>query len=438
MKRASKGFRLHIGIFGRRNAGKSSLLNALAGQPVAIVSDVAGTTTDTVEKAMELMPIGPVVFLDTAGIDDTGELGALRVERTRQAFDRADVGILVVHTGQWDGYEDGIVAELQTRNVPFVVAFNHSDKGQPDPALLESLQRRGIAWVQTIGVQSSKFKVQSAECRIPGAKKKHFEPCILNSELNIDQLREALVQIVPDEILSPPPIVSDLIPPGATVVLVVPIDKEAPKGRLILPQVQTIRDLLDGNQVAVVCKDIELAATLDRLNPPPSLVVTDSQAYKFVAEIVPSEIPLTSFSVLFARQKGDLATMIDGARVIAQLKPRSRVLIAEACTHHAVDDDIGRVKIPTWLRNYVVGELHIENVQGHNFPNDSLTDWDLVIHCGACMWNRREILSRMMHCRSAGVPITNYGLAIAFMHGILDRAVKPFEGRTSIGRAVTP
>ncbi|MCL2117000.1 MAG: [FeFe] hydrogenase H-cluster maturation GTPase HydF [Planctomycetaceae bacterium] len=420
MEKTSKGLRLHIGLFGRRNAGKSSLLNALAGQPVAIVSDVAGTTTDTVEKAMELLPIGPVVFLDTAGIDDTGDLGALRVERTRQAFDRSDIGILVVHAGQWGGYEDEIVAELQTRTIPFVVAFNHSDKGQPDPALLESLQRRGIAWVQTIGVQS-------AECRVQSVEKKHFALCTLNSELNIDQLREALVQIVPDEILSPPPIVSDLIPPGATVVLVVPIDREAPKGRLILPQVQTIRDLLDGNQVAVVCKDAELAATLGRLNPPPSLVVTDSQAYKIVAKIVPPEIPLTSFSVLFARQKGDLTTMINGARAIAQLKPGSRVLIAEACTHHAVEDDIGRVKIPAWLRNYVVGDLHIENVQGHNFPNDSLADWDLVIHCGACLWNRREILSRMMHCRSAGVPITNYGLAIAFMHGILDRAVKPFQ-----------
>jgi [FeFe] hydrogenase H-cluster maturation GTPase HydF len=242
----------------------------------------------------------------------------------------------------------------------------------------------------------------------------------------IDALRESLVRIVPDEMLSLPPIVSDLIPPGATVVLVVPIDKEAPKGRLILPQVQTIRDLLDANQVAVICTDTELTATLGRLNLPPDLVVTDSQAFKIVAEIVPPDIPLTSFSVLFARQKGDLATMIDGARTIARLKPGSRVLIAEACTHHAVDDDIGRVKIPAWLRKYVGGELHIENVQGHSFPNDSLTDWDLVIHCGACMWNRREILSRMMHCRSASVPITNYGLAIAFMHGILERAILPF------------
>ena len=421
MEKTSKSFRLHIGLFGRRNAGKSSLLNALVGQPVAIVSEVAGTTTDTVEKAMELLPIGPVVFLDTAGIDDSGDLGELRVERTRQAFDRTDVGIVVARADQWSEYEDGITAELHSRNVPFVVAFNHSDEGYPDGALLERLRQRNIPFVQTIAVprKTAAGNAVSAMNAVTG------EDSITQS--GIDQLRESLVRIVPEEMLSPPPIVSDLVPPGATVLLVVPIDKEAPKGRLILPQVQTIRDLLDGNQTAVVCKDTELAATLGRLNTPPALVVTDSQAFKIVAQIVPPEVPLTSFSVLFARQKGDLATMIDGARAIARLIPGDRVLIAEACTHHAVDDDIGRVKIPAWLRNYVGGELHIENVQGHNFPNDTLTEWDLVIHCGACMWNRREILSRMMHCRSAGVPITNYGLAIAFVVGILDRAIIPFQ-----------
>ena len=400
MEQTPRGFRLHIGLFGRRNAGKSSLLNALVGQPVAIVSEVAGTTTDTVEKAMELLPLGPVVFLDTAGIDDSGNLGELRVERTRQTFDRTDVGIVVAKAGRWGEYEEGIVAELQSRNVPFVVAFNHCDEGCPDDALLESLRLRNIACVQTIATTG----------------------------VGIDTLREALVQIVPEEMLPTSPIVSDLVPLGATVVLVVPIDKEAPKGRLILPQVQTIRDLLDGNQVTVVCKDAELAATLGRLNTPPALVVTDSQAFKTVAEIVPPDVPLTSFSVLFARQKGDLATMLEGAQTIARLKPGDRVLIAEACTHHAVDDDIGRVKIPTWLRNFVGGDLHIAHVQGHDFPAERmLFDWDLVIHCGACMWNRREILSRMMHCRNAGVPITNYGLAIASMLGILDRAVQPFH-----------
>jgi len=395
MEKTSKGFRLHIGLFGRRNAGKSSLLNALVEQRVAIVSDVAGTTTDTVEKAMELSPIGPVVFLDTAGIDDTGDLGALRVERTKQAFDRTDVGIVVVDSGKWGEFEDSIVAELQQRNIPLVIAFNHSDKGLPDDVLLESLRLRNLAIVTTTATTGS----------------------------GIDVLREAIVRIVPDEVLSPPPIVSDLVPSGGTVILVVPIDKEAPKGRLILPQVQTIRDLLDGNRSAVVCKDTELEKTLGRLNLPPDLVVTDSQAFGVVSKIVPPDVPLTSFSVLFARQKGDLTVMIDGARAIASLKPGDRVLMAEACSHHAVDDDIGRVKIPALLRKYVGGDLHIEHVQGRNFPNDSLTNWELVIHCGACMWNRREILSRMMHCRSAGVPITNYGLAIAFMHGILDRAV---------------
>ena len=406
MERTPKGFRLHIGLFGRRNVGKSSLLNALAEQCVAIVSDVAGTTTDTVEKAMELLPLGPVVFLDTAGIDDHGDLGELRVERTKQVFDRSDIGMIVVAAGRWGDYENEIVAELQKRKVPIVVAFNHSDTDEPEQSLLEQLNSQGITAVKTTAVTGR----------------------------GIDLLRETLVQIVPEENIATPPIVSDLVPPGATVVLVVPIDKEAPKGRLILPQVQTIRDLLDGNQVAIVCKETELAETLTRLGSPPKLVVTDSQVYKLVSQVVPQEIPLTSFSVLFARQKGDLPTMIEGARTIAKLKPGDRVLIAEACTHHAVDDDIGRVKIPNWLRQYVGGELVIENVQGHNFPNASLADWKLVIHCGACMWNRREILSRMMHCRSAGVPITNYGLAIAFMLGILDRAVEPFQNAYCAGK----
>ncbi|MCL2347373.1 MAG: [FeFe] hydrogenase H-cluster maturation GTPase HydF [Planctomycetaceae bacterium] len=405
MSQTPKGFRLHIGIFGRRNAGKSSLLNALTEQQVAIVSDVPGTTTDTVEKAMELLPIGPVVFLDTAGIDDQGELGELRVERTKQTFDRTDVGLVTVASGRWGEYEDALIAELQKRNVPFIVVFNHSDTGLPSDELLARLQSQNIPFVKTAATADPE------------------------KQQGIGELREALVQVVPDGILTPPPIVSDLVAPGETVVLVVPIDKEAPKGRLILPQVQTIRDLLDAGQIAVVCKETELESTLKRLTPLPKLVVTDSQAYKYVSAVVPREILLTSFSVLFARQKGDLATMIEGAKSIARLKPGSRVLMAESCTHHAVEDDIGRVKIPNWLKKYVGGDLVIEHVQGHHFPDDlpALARWDLVIHCGACMWNRRELLSRMMHCRNAGVPITNYGLAIAFMLGILDRAVEPFE-----------
>lgn len=398
MEKAPKGFRLHIGFFGRRNAGKSSLLNGIAEQQVAIVSEVAGTTTDTVEKTMELLPIGPVVFLDTAGIDDLGALGDLRVERTRQTFDRTDIGLIVTAAGRWSDFEEGILTELKRRNVPAIVVFNQVDLGRPDTLLLEKLTENRIPFVETIATTG----------------------------FGIAQLREALFQLVPDDVLASPPIVSDLVPEHATVVLVVPIDKEAPKGRIILPQVQTIRDLLDAGMTAAVCRDTELSETLERLKTPPDLVVTDSQAFRKVDRVVLREIPLTSFSILFARQKGDLETMVRGARAIADLKPGDRVLIAEACAHHAVEDDIGRRKIPDWLENYVGGELQIEHVQGHRFPQETLHDWKLVIHCGACMWNRREILNRVMHCRNLGVPITNYGLAIAFMHGILDRAVEPF------------
>ena len=399
MEKTPKGYRLHIGLFGRRNAGKSSLLNAVLEQQVAIVSEVAGTTTDTVEKTMELLPIGPVVFLDTAGIDDLGTLGDLRVERTKQAFDRTDIGLIVSAQGNWSDYEEEILNELTRRNVSVLVVFNQVDLGQPDAVLLEKLTGNKVPFVKTIATTG----------------------------LGIGELREALFRLVPDEVLTSPSIVSDIVPEHAAVILVVPIDKEAPKGRIILPQVQTIRDLLDADMISVVCKDTELVETLKRLNHPPALVVTDSQAFKQVDSIVPREIPLTSFSILFARQKGDLETMIQGARSIANLKPGDKILIAEACTHHAVEDDIGKRKIPAWLRKFVGGDIQIHHVQGHNFPLETLNDWNLVIHCGACMWNRREILSRMMHCRNMGVPITNYGLAIAFMLGILDRAVEPFQ-----------
>lgn len=399
MEKTPKGFRLHIGLFGRRNVGKSSLLNAIAGQNVAIVSEVAGTTTDVVEKTMELLPIGPVVFLDTAGMDDLGSLGELRVERTKQVFDRTDLGLVVVARGKWSDDEEKIVRTLKERNIPTIVVFNQTDFGKPDASLLEKLTAEKISFVETVATMGT----------------------------GIAELRETLFGLVPDDVLTPPPIISDLVPEGSAVILVVPIDKEAPKGRLILPQVQTIRDLLDAGQVAVVCKETELEKTLKMLAEPPALVVTDSQAFQWVDKVVPREIPMTSFSILFARQKGDLAIMVDGATSIANLKPGCKILIAEACTHHAVEDDIGRQKIPAWLRKYVGGDVVVEHCQGHDFSTQTLTDWDLVIHCGACMWNRREILNRMMHCRNIGVPITNYGLSIAFMLGILDRAVEPFE-----------
>jgi [FeFe] hydrogenase H-cluster maturation GTPase HydF len=397
MQTTPKSFRLHIGIFGRRNAGKSSLLNALTKQQVSIVSEIAGTTTDPVEKPMEILPIGPVLFIDTAGIDDEGALGELRVQKTRQVFDRTDLGLIIAAAGRWDEFEEGILRELNERKVPAIVVFNKSDVAKPQAAVLEELQAAKVACVETVATQG----------------------------LGILDLREALIKAAPDEFFDPPTIAADLVPPGELAVLVVPIDMEAPKGRLILPQVQTIRDLLDGDAMCLVVKERELRDALDRLHRPPALVVTDSQAFLKVAGDTPPEVKMTSFSILFARQKGDLSQFVEGALAIERLKPGDRVLVAEACTHHAIGDDIGRVKIPRWLRQFVGGPLEIGTMSGRDFPAD-LEQYQLVVHCGACMWNRREMLTRMLRCRQAGVPICNYGLTIAYTLGIFERALGPF------------
>jgi [FeFe] hydrogenase H-cluster maturation GTPase HydF len=405
MQSTPKSLRLHIGLFGRRNAGKSSLLNALTRQQVSIVSELAGTTTDPVEKPMELLPLGPVLFIDTAGIDDAGALGALRVEKTRQVLDRTEVGLIVADAGQWGPFEQGLLEELRSRHVPGIVVFNKADVARPPASVIEPLDRGNIAWVQTVAVAGE----------------------------GILDLREALVRSAPEEFLNPRTIVADLVPPGELAVLVVPIDLEAPKGRLIVPQVQTIRDLLDGDAYCMVVKERELREALERLRRPPALVVTDSQAFLKVAGDTPPGVKLTSFSILFARQKGDLAQFVHGAMAIDRLQPGARVLVAEACTHHPIGDDIGRVKIPRWLRQYVGGPLTIDTLAGRDFP-DNLGDYQLVVHCGACMWNRREMLTRMLRCRRAGVPICNYGLTIAYTLGIFDRALEPFPDALEIYR----
>jgi [FeFe] hydrogenase H-cluster maturation GTPase HydF len=397
MQNTPKSLRLHIGLFGRRNAGKSSLLNALTRQEVSIVSPIAGTTTDPVEKPMELLPIGPVLFIDTAGIDDEGALGDKRVKKTRQVFDRTDVGILVVDAGQWGEFEESVLHELKDRSIPIVVAFNKSDLARPFAASQDELQGAKIPFVETVA----------------------------NKNRGVLELREALVQIAPDEFLQPPALVADLVPPGELAVLVVPIDTEAPKGRLIVPQVQAIRDLLDGDSYCMVVKERELRDALGRLKRPPALVVTDSQAFLKVSADTPAEVQMTSFSILFARQKGDLRQFVEGAISIERLRQGDRVLVAESCAHHPIGDDIGRVKIPRWLTQYVGGELRIDTTQGHDFPAN-LRDYKLVVHCGACMWNRREMLTRMADCRRAGVPICNYGMTIAYTLGIFDRALGPF------------
>ncbi len=397
MNNTPKGFRLHIGLYGRRNVGKSSLLNAMTRQSVSIVSDIAGTTTDPVEKPMELLPVGPVLFIDTAGIDDVGLLGEMRVKKTQQAFDRTDVGVIVAEAGVWGPFEDAILAEFAERNTPVIVVFNKCDLGSPADDLVKTLEAKKIRMVRTVADKGD----------------------------GILDLREALIKAAPEEFINAPAIVGDLVRAGDMVMMVVPIDLEAPKGRLILPQVQAIRDVLDVDAYSMVVKERELRDAFDRLNRPPALVVTDSQGFLKVAGDTPEDVPMTSFSILYARAKGDLSAFVRGAMAIDSLQPGDRVLVAEACSHHPIGEDIGRVKIPRWLRQYVGGKLEFEAVQGRDFPED-LDDYKLVIHCGGCMWNRREMLSRIVRCDKAGIPITNYGMTIAYTLGIFERSLRPF------------
>ncbi|WP_346861551.1 [FeFe] hydrogenase H-cluster maturation GTPase HydF [uncultured Draconibacterium sp.] len=403
--RAPKSFRLHIGIFGRRNAGKSSILNALTQQDVSIVSEVAGTTTDPVEKPMELLPLGPVLFIDTAGIDDVGVLGEKRIAKTLAVFDRTDLGVIVSNFEEWGSYEQKLMDELKDRAIPFVIVFNKIDLFQTDESILAHLNTEKIKYAQTSTVERT----------------------------GLLELRQLLLNSAPADYINRPSILADLVGAGEAAVLVVPIDKEAPKGRLILPQVQSIRDLLDNDAFCMVVKERELREALSRFNKPPKLVVTDSQAFLKVAADTPPEIPLTSFSILFARYQGDLTALVQGAMAIDKLKTGDKVLIAEACSHHPIGEDIGTVKIPRWLTQYVGGKLEIDSTRGHDFP-PNLAEYKLIVHCGACMWNRREMLSRIMKARQAGVPITNYGLTIAYSLGIFERALHPFPAALEVYR----
>jgi [FeFe] hydrogenase H-cluster maturation GTPase HydF len=406
MQAAPKALRLHIGLFGRRNVGKSSLLNAITRQQVSIVSAVAGTTTDPVEKPMELLPLGPVLFVDTAGVDDEGALGELRLQRTRAVLDRVDLGVVVTEAGAWGAFEDRLVAELTRRKVPVVVAVNKID-ARP----LADLER---ARLHPAGGALVALSALTGE--------------------GVADLREALLRLAPADHFDSRRIVSDLVPPGEVAVLVVPIDKEAPKGRLILPQVMAIRDLLDGESLALVAQDRELRRALDGLAKPPALVVTDSQAFLKVSADVPPGVPMTSFSILMARFQGDLAEQVRGTLAIESLASGDRVLVAETCTHHPIGDDIGRVKIPRWLGQYTGAALQFTHVQGRDFPAD-LSPYRLVVHCGNCTGNRREMLSRIHRCREAKVPITNYGLTIAYSLGIFERALAPFPSALEVYRA---
>jgi [FeFe] hydrogenase H-cluster maturation GTPase HydF len=397
IRATSKGFRLHIGFFGRRNVGKSSLLNAVTQQKVSIVSEVAGTTTDPVEKPMELLPIGPVLFVDTAGVDDVGALGAQRIEKTRLAISRSDIGVLVTEAGVWGEFEEQLLAELRARGIPVLVALNKADLQAPDVEHLIRFDREQIPYARLVATTGE----------------------------GVDELRAKLWELAPADSAEPPVLLRDLVGADETAVLVMPIDKEAPKGRIKQLQTHAIRELLDGEANCVVVKDAGLLNVLNNLKTPPSIVVTDAQVFDRVAQVTPESIPLTAFSILLSRLKGDLVAQTRAAVAVERLQPGDKVLVAESCTHHPVEEDIGRVKIPRWLRQYVGGDLEFTTVKGRDFPED-LTPYKLVIHCGACMWNRQEMMSRIRECARQGVPITNYGLVIAYTLGILERALEPF------------
>lgn len=385
--------RIHIGIFGRRNAGKSSIINALTGQDLAIVSDVKGTTTDPVLKAMELLPLGPVVMIDTPGLDDEGTLGTLRIRKAYQMLNKTDIALLVVDgTVGMTAEDTAILTRIREKKIPYLVVMNKADLVSSRPAQDDTIP---ILWVSA------------------------------QDNTNIEELKERLAHLLPAEDTSRR-IVGDLISPGDFVLLVVPIDKSAPKGRLILPQQQTIRDILERGAVSIVTRDAELPDTLARLGRNPSLVITDSQVFEQVADIVPDDVPLTSFSILFARYKGNLNTVVKGAQTLDTLADGDTVLISEGCTHHRQCEDIGTVKLPNWIKKYTGRSINFEFTSGTEFPA-VLNNYKLIIHCGGCTLNEREMKYRLRCAEDAEVPITNYGTAIAYMKGILERSIKIFN-----------
>ncbi len=398
MNKTPKANRLHIGIFGKRNSGKSSLINAITGQQMALVSDLAGTTTDPVYKAMELLPIGPVTMIDTAGFDDKGDVGELRVKKSREVLEKTDIALVVFSPEDEEfSYEEEWLGEFKKRNIPIIGVLNKLDLIERD--LKEYEVRFNIPFVSV------------------SAKEKK----------NIDELKKVIIKNSPSD-FEKDCIARDLVGSKALVLLVAPQDIQAPKGRLILPQVQTIRDLLDGDAMVLTVKLTELEDSLKVLKGKPDLVITDSQVFHKVNEILDKDIPLTSFSILMARFKGDLEQLVQGAEAIDNLKDGDKVLIAEACTHHALKGDIGREKLPNWLKERTGAELDVHVNAGCDFVED-LSQFKLIIHCGACMFNRKQMVTRIEKARECGVPITNYGVAIAHMKGMLNRVVRAMNSK---------
>jgi [FeFe] hydrogenase H-cluster maturation GTPase HydF len=398
MAKAPRGERLILTLTGRRNAGKSSLINALVGQEIAIVSDTPGTTTDPVPKSYELLPLGPVTFYDTAGIDDVGELGAKRIQRTRRTLFRTDIALMVVSDEGLQDADRALIEEIKQLEIPFILVFNKTDIAEPREADIAYASRHNLH-----------------TCQVSA---KHAQ--------GITELKEMLVALAPDFLKQEKVLAGDLIYPGDVVLLIAPIDLAAPKGRLILPQVQVLREILDNDALGMIVKEREIEAAFERLGRHPDLVITDSQVVLKVAGDVPPEVKMTTFSILFARYKGDLDLLVQGANKLDELQNGDKVLIAETCSHNAQCDDIGRVKIPRWLTQYTGKQLDYEFVGGQDFPDD-LEKFDLIIHCGGCMINPTTMMRRITEAHRRGVAITNYGVAISKLQGVLERALEPFD-----------
>jgi [FeFe] hydrogenase H-cluster maturation GTPase HydF len=397
----------HIGIFGRRNNGKSSLINALTGQETAIVSETAGTTTDPVKKSIEIAGIGPAVVIDTAGIDDSGELGQKRILRSKDMLKLIDLAILVIAENLFDEPEKGLINDFRKNDIPFVVIHNKSDLQPAEKDLLKVINDR-------YSVPVIEFSAKYPD--------------------NTDEVIRALQEAIPESAYRKRPLVGDLISYGDVVLLITPIDIEAPEGRMILPQVQVIRDVLDNDGVVVVCKEREADSYLRRMEPKPALVITDSQVFPKADAAVPRNIPLTSFSIVLARQKGDFDNYLKGTPFISKLKDGDHVLILESCSHHVTCDDIGRIKIPRWLSNFTGKKLEFTAVAGLDRIPGEMKDYAMVIQCGSCMITRKQLMTRLKPAVEAGVPVTNYGLAIAYVHGIYNRAIEPFHLSGDVGK----
>lgn len=395
----TRGNRLHITFLGKMNTGKSSLINRLFNREISIVSDFAGTTTDVNQKAMELLPIGPVSLLDTAGIDDHGELGEKRISKTLEALDRTDVALVVFDNNGLKDCDLELFKELQNRKIPIVSIINKTDIALPDKKDTEIIEKNSK---QTIYLSAKDDKDI------------------------ISKIKQSIILSIDENYINSPKLLENILNKDDIAILVIPIDKEAPKGRIILPQVQTIRDMLDNKAISIVCGTENLKYAIENLKKPPKLVITDSQAFKEVNEIVDKNIQMTSFSIIFAKLKGDLKTFAKGADTLDNIQDGDKILICESCSHHPIEDDIGRVKIPNLIKKYTNKEVTFEHSSGHAFPKD-IEKYKLIIHCGACMTNRREVLSRIEQSLAKNVAISNYGIIIAKCLGILDRALEPFK-----------